>query len=280
MNRLGEEYITSGEFAKMSGVNKQTLLFYDKIRLFTPAFVDGQGYRYYTVSQMDNFFTILALKTIGMSLDEIKNYIDARTPETTLDLFQKYREKARVKIREMEILSREMKKRCELIEKAKEVSCGEIYIEHHEKQFIQSGSYIPENATAMERYTSMKEVIKYRLENQLHCGHAIGGMVEKAFFENPAGDKTKYCRYFTVIDNPEDDKGNMEKPAGNYLVLYYRGSYNTTYLTYSQILQYAEKHNMKLGDYMYEESLIDEISERNSQNYITQIMIPFSFYAS
>ena len=84
----------------------------------------------------------------------------------------------------------------------------------------------------------------------------------------------------TVIDNPEDDKGNMEKPAGNYLVLYYRGSYNTTYLTYGQILQYAEKHNMKLGDYMYEESLIDEISERNSQNYITQIMIPFSFYAS
>ena len=61
MNRLGEEYITSGEFAKMSGVNKQTLFFYDKIRLFTPAFVDGQGYRYYTVSQMDNFFTILAL---------------------------------------------------------------------------------------------------------------------------------------------------------------------------------------------------------------------------
>ena len=30
----------------MVGVNKQTLLYYDKIHLFSPEYVDDMGYRY------------------------------------------------------------------------------------------------------------------------------------------------------------------------------------------------------------------------------------------
>lgn len=277
MNKLDDKYIKSGEFAKISGVNKQTLFFYNKIHLFSPAFVDKQGYRYYTFSQLDVFSTILALKTIGMSLEEIKEYIDTRTAETTQGLFQNCIEKTREKINELETLSREMKKRMELIEKARKIRCGEVYVEHHEKQYIYCGSYIAKDATVIERHTCMGELIEYRLRHQLHCGHALGGMVEKSFLENPTGEQTKYCRYFTVIDHPEKDQGNMEKTAGNYLVLYYKGPYDKTFLAYPQIIEYADSHNMKLGDYAYEESLIDEISEYRPEEYITQITIPFTF---
>ena len=48
-------YIKPGEFAKMVGVNKQTLLYYDKIHLFSPEYVDDMGYRYYTFTQLDCF---------------------------------------------------------------------------------------------------------------------------------------------------------------------------------------------------------------------------------
>lgn len=277
MSELDDKYIRSGEFAEISGVNKQTLFYYEKINLFMPAFIDKQGYRYYTFAQLDVFSTILALKTIGMSLEEIKRHIVTRNAQTTQSLFLGCIQKTREKIRELETLSREMEKRVELIEKARKIRCGEVYIEHHEKQYLQCGSYIAEDATPIERHACIGELIEYRLKHQLHCGHALGGMVERSFFEHPTGNQTKYCRYFTVIDRPDKEKGNMEKTAGNYLVLYYKGSYDKTYLAYPQINEYAKVHNLKLGDFAYEESMIDEISECDSLEYITQITIPFIF---
>lgn len=277
MGIIDERYIKSGEFAKIGGVNKQTLFFYDKIDLFSPAFVDKQGYRYYTFSQLDVFSTILALKTIGMSLEEIKEYIDTRTAETTQILFKKCIEKTKSKIKELETLSEEMTKKMELIEKARGVSCGEVYIEHHEKQYIYCSDHIADDASTLERYSCLGNLIDWRIEHQLHSGHAIGGMVKKSFIENPQGEETKYSRYYTVIDNPKEEKGNMVKPAGNYLVLYHKGPYDKTYLAYAQIVEYAAVHHLELGDYSYEESLIDEISECDSQEYITQITIPVAF---
>lgn len=82
-------YIKPGEFAKMVGVNKQTLLYYDKIHLFSPEYVDDMGYRYYTFTQLDCFYAIMTLKTIGMSLEEIKEYFDTRDAERTAKLLQK-----------------------------------------------------------------------------------------------------------------------------------------------------------------------------------------------
>lgn len=277
MGKLDDNYIRSGEFAKISGVNKQTLFFYDKIHLFSPAFVDTQGYRYYTFAQLDVFSTILALKTIGMSLEEIREYIDTRTARSAQALFRSCINRTREKITELEVLSREMEKKIELIEKAGNIRCGKVYIEHHEKQYLQCSSYIADDAVEMERHVCIGGLIEYRLRHQLHCGHAMGGMVEKAFLENPEGERTKYCRYFTVIDEPGKEKGNMEKSAGNYLVLYHKGPYDKTFLAYPQILEYADSHRMILGDYAYEESLIDEISECCAENYITQITVPFVF---
>ncbi|WP_418657894.1 MerR family DNA-binding transcriptional regulator, partial [Clostridioides difficile] len=38
-----------GEFAKLCGISKQTLIFYDKIGIFPPEYKDKNNYRYYSV---------------------------------------------------------------------------------------------------------------------------------------------------------------------------------------------------------------------------------------
>ena len=51
---------TTGELARLHGVSKQTLIFYDKIGLFRPAYVDpDNGYRYYSASQIDQQFQLI-----------------------------------------------------------------------------------------------------------------------------------------------------------------------------------------------------------------------------
>ena len=41
------------------------------------------------------------------------------------------------------------------------------------------------------------------------------------------------------------------------------------------LLDYAKKNHLILDDIAYDESLIDELTEANPQNYITQISVKF-----
>ena len=42
---------TTGQFAKLNGINRRTLHYYDEIGLFSPEFKEENGYRYYTCFQ-------------------------------------------------------------------------------------------------------------------------------------------------------------------------------------------------------------------------------------
>jgi DNA-binding transcriptional MerR regulator len=61
-----------GEFSNLSGVSAKTLRFYDEIGLFRPASVDVRtGYRSYRPQQLEELASILALKTLGVSLADV-----------------------------------------------------------------------------------------------------------------------------------------------------------------------------------------------------------------
>jgi DNA-binding transcriptional MerR regulator len=72
-----------GEFSRISQVPTKTLRYYDEIVLFKPARVDPfTGYRYYTLEQLNRLHTILALKDLDFSLEQIGRLLDdALTPE-------------------------------------------------------------------------------------------------------------------------------------------------------------------------------------------------------
>lgn len=62
------------EFADFCGVTVKTLQLYDKIGVFHPALVDKKnGYRYYTVDQLEEFNAILHFRKLGFKLQEINN---------------------------------------------------------------------------------------------------------------------------------------------------------------------------------------------------------------
>ena len=70
-----------GEFSKLSHVTVKTLRYYDQIGLLTPAEVDRwTSYRYYSASQLPRLNRILALKDLGLSLDQIARLLDDDLP--------------------------------------------------------------------------------------------------------------------------------------------------------------------------------------------------------
>lgn len=67
-----------GDFARLCRVSVKTLRFYDDIDLLRPSQVDRfTNYRYYTVDQLARIHRIMALKELGLSLEQIKQMLDA-----------------------------------------------------------------------------------------------------------------------------------------------------------------------------------------------------------
>jgi len=61
-----------GEFAQIAQVSGRQLRFYDQLGLLQPAHIDAQtGYRYYSIRQLPRLNSILALKELGLSLEQI-----------------------------------------------------------------------------------------------------------------------------------------------------------------------------------------------------------------
>ena len=55
MQKFDTPCIKTGDFAKLCGTNKRTLFHYDEIGLFSPAYTDEKGYRFYSETQCDVF---------------------------------------------------------------------------------------------------------------------------------------------------------------------------------------------------------------------------------
>jgi DNA-binding transcriptional MerR regulator len=66
-----------GEFSKIAQVPGSLLRYYDQIGLFKPAHIDKwTGYRYYSAGQLPRLHRILALKELGLTLDQIVRLVD------------------------------------------------------------------------------------------------------------------------------------------------------------------------------------------------------------
>jgi DNA-binding transcriptional MerR regulator len=61
-------------FARLAGVSAKQLRAYDEIGLFRPVWVDpSSAYRYYSPAQLPELRRVLALRQLGMPLDEIRH---------------------------------------------------------------------------------------------------------------------------------------------------------------------------------------------------------------
>src|ERR1700688_1398315 len=74
-----------GEFAQIAQVSGRQLRFYDQLGLLRPAHIDTQtGYRYYSIRQLPRLNSILALKELGLSLEQIGPLVDNAISQTEL----------------------------------------------------------------------------------------------------------------------------------------------------------------------------------------------------
>lgn len=74
-----------GEFSHIARVSTRLLRYYDSLGLLEPSHTDpATGYRYYTAEQLPDLNRILALKEMGLSLDEVGKLLTDDVPAEQL----------------------------------------------------------------------------------------------------------------------------------------------------------------------------------------------------
>src|SRR5262245_60105925 len=68
-----------GEFSRIARVSSRLLRYYDGIGLLSPQRIDpATGYRYYSADQLGRLNRVLALKELGLSLEQVARMVDGK----------------------------------------------------------------------------------------------------------------------------------------------------------------------------------------------------------
>lgn len=270
MDKNFQNYLTTGEFAKIVGVTKHTLFHYDEIGVFSPEIKGDNEYRYYSVFQVEPFYVISALKELGMSLKEIKNYLDVREPEKLIELFDKQEKEIDKKIKHLIAIKQLISQKSQATKSLFYMDTNKIILKEENKELLIITEALP-STDDRSLAVSYANHIKNCNRNNITAPYTTGQMISlnNIIKEN----YITYSYFHTKISlNCKVVSETYSKAKGRYLIAYHTG-YNTIDITYKKMLNFAKENNLKLGDYFFEDAILDELSVDGYENFVVKISI-------
>lgn len=265
---MHEKYFTTGEFAKMCNVEKHVLFHYDSIGLFKPAIIKENNYRYYSYDQYFTFYVIINLKMLGMSLNDIKIYLENRNPSLLLKLLEEKSAEVTEKIKWFQDLQNTIETMKHSTTEALN-SDDTICLKTLPKEIILRSNNI-ENTSGKSFASFMQEYTKFSKSLGITIQESIGSILS---VKNLRNKKFFTLSYLYIKSNSFIKGKTVIRKPGVYLCGYFKGRYEDTYQIYTKMLNYADENNITLGEYSFEEYLVSDIAEKEVNNYITKIMI-------
>lgn len=266
MKNIFEKTFSTGEFAKLLEVNKDTLLYYDKIDLFKPAGTFDNGYRYYTFDQFEQFLAIQSLRAVELPIKELKTYFNAPNIQNLQQLAREQQEKVARDIQKLQDIQFFLQRTVELTKEIKEISFGKVLIK------LLPAEPVVYSEEKMDWSLSIEDIYEKTTPFLKKLGvkstAAYGIMYSKEDFLNKEFGITSYL--FCRLDSPSAKM----KPAGHYAIIYHQGYDEISQAeTYNTLLAYLEQEQLSLDGDIYEEFLLHSIATKEEKDYITKISV-------
>lgn len=256
-----------GLFAQMNHVSVKALRFYEEQNLLIPRSIDEEtGYRYYTLSQMEELHRILALKEAGFTLDDIKRLNVSKDEESFL-----------------------INKKNEILTKISNLTVQLSKIEG----YLHKGSYplaypimikkIPSVicATLKRRidgyedlFTLMPEMGKLMEEAGCECAlpeYCFTNYLEPGYKEDKI--LVEVCESIVKKEKEVGELKYKEFPEVEVASIYHKGPYALLPKAYSEILRFIDENGYEINGNI-RENYIDGIWNKDSEDeWLTEIQI-------
>lgn len=263
-------YFSTAEFAKLLGVTKHTLFHYDKMKVFSPEVKLDNDYRRYSYAQIDAFLVITSLKELGMSLNEIKNYLDKRNPKDLILLLEEKEKEMEEKIEKLTQIKRHISNKVRLTRESLSIKENQIFItsEEEERMLVTT---IPEVEDMRDIGILISDHISSCKNQGLLTPSSIGHMIH---INNVKAEKyLHYSYFFTKVNDKKEGKELHFKNKGRYLNIFHKNGFFSTGNVYKSLLEYAQKNKLSLDSYFYEDIVLDELSVKHYNDYTLRMRI-------
>ena len=260
IKKKSKGYFTTGEFAKLCNVKKQTLFHYDNIGILKPEITGENGYRYYSAMQLDTFNTISMLKELDMPLADIREYLNSRNPGDFVTLLKEQLILADEKIAELQWLKSFIQRRINITCDGINAQHNRIYLEDRPEEYYIITEY-KGSSDDRDIYPAMAKHIKYCHDNQIYSPYGIGALVPVTE-EFTSENSYNYSHLYTKIE-PVDitTRENVTAiPPRTYAVIESTEGYSSLHTMYLKLLKFAEDNGYKKEEYFFEDTLLDDMS--------------------
>lgn len=258
-------YFTVGQFSKLHRLNKRTLHYYDDIGLFSPAYKAENGYRYYTYCQSAELENILALRELGMSIEEMKDYLKYPNAEAFFKIVSQKSLEIDEQIQRLKKLKTMMSQKQKILSFCNEIYDGKLETACFPKRFY----LLTPTETA---FTGMEQVMAH-LQAAWECSAYKTGCGSYISLDKiRRGQFELYDGLFTLVDKPQKGIQLQIRPQGEYLCGYCIGTWDKIPALYQKMLDYAEAKQMDLKGNCYEMGL-NEFAISSEDEYVTRIEI-------
>lgn len=269
-----KNYLTTGEFASLCGVKKDTVFHYDEINLLKPDYVAENGYRYYSPKQVMVFKIISALKGIGMSLKEIQYYSAKQNSEEFLCLLNEKRAEILEKQQELAQAKKVVDDTIEIVQTSLVTTLDEVIIVACEEEYMATVETPPEDDMNERTYWSaIKELSECCSRFNVGNVFPIGEIVKKDKFLAGEFRPEYYC---SKPIRKVKSKSLLVKPAGKYAIIYVQGSYKHLGSAYEKLRCYIEDNKLLVTSDVFQQDLVYQFSNTNSGDYLMRISVGIS----
>lgn len=263
-----KKYYSSGEFAKICGVNKRTLHYYHDIGLFQPAYIGENGYHYYSCFQSAQLELILMLRQIGMSIEDVKAYVSSPSDASFTQMVAEKKQVIDRSIAHLLNVRDFLQRKSDKLEVGLAAEHGKVeQLQLPEQSILLSG---PITGQYDETDFAVAAEFSFRLEKLFGLYDNFGSRIAVEHILHQEWDR--YDAFFSY-GREHSTVFDELLPAGTYLRSFCIGGWDRIPEVYGEMLRYAQAHHLTLTGYAYEEGL-NEMSLPRSEDYITMITIP------
>lgn len=258
-----QPYMPISEFSRLTGIKRENLRYYDQIGLLSPECRGENGYRYYAQGQLSTAYLIYSLRELGISIEEIKKYIDRRTPEKMFSLFNSQKEYILKEMKKLERILEIMGLYVDMAEDALKYEENSINIEYKKKEPIFLGPIISPDSLD----DSVIALYDYAATKGIDLGYPFGTIVSIGNIESK--EPVSILQHYFKMDSDH----NSHKLEGKYVVLYGRCAYRESDTLYEKLFTFIKENKLRICSHAYEEYPLNELSTKDDKQHCVKIEI-------
>jgi effector-binding domain-containing protein len=267
--------IRIGDFSRLSRVSIKTLRYYDEMGLFKPIDVDRfTGYRYYSASQLPRLNRILALRDLGLSLEQIAQVLDEGvSPEQLRGMLRMKRAELQQQIAGEQARLARVEARLNTIELEDRMPDYDVIIKQIEPQLVTGVR------DTLSSYPEVGRLLGEVYGHLVRYGVKGSDLVAAAIWhddEYKTSDIDGEAVVYLKQSIPEGGRVKVyELPAATVASVVHKGAYNRLNQAYEAIGRWIEANGYRIAGpnreiYLY----CTEPVRQDDDSYVTEIQFP------